>query len=188
MSEEIKGIFAGFSSAQLPRNNLFNWRLPMAERDWGSASRRPQVAEVLFPGEFLVDRITAEQISTDQTTHGFRWEIHLRHADGGYTVQPVVAGNANINRATFSVDLDAAKWPLKEGWQPERMNQPKLDFRLATPVKAVAGQLRMVNHHGWCGAVGLVFHGQRTGDLPMQLVDFIGDYEHDLRAFWFAES
>lgn len=184
---------AGFSSASAGQNTLFATSLPPQERVWSSASRRPQTLAFQFNGVYMVERITADILSTDQTSDAFWYGFFLRGEDGGYSPHPVhEASNVNIGRGGkdefgFSLDLKTdAHRPLKEGWVAARDSHPRLDVALSTPVRAIGGML-CLRGHGWFYAQSVVFHGTKVAALPETAeADFLEDISTDLKAIWKA--
>ena len=188
-----------FSSAQIdaqtkkPINQLFNQSLPAEERVLGSATRRILSGEGVFAYEAAVKRIRAAEIGTDMTTVGLRWEIFLRHKDGGYTVLPVVEGTRNIVRGgkgegamQFSTDNPTPP-KVKEGWVIERnVQDDALDFTLPEPVNAIAVYI-CIRGHGWFRIVALDCYGEKVGEISdAQMADLREDLAEDMRHFWEA--
>lgn len=161
---EILPIFAGFTSQYEYSGGVFDSDIPSEKRDWSSSSPQPQLLEAHFDGVYLVTRITARQISTDQTTEGFRWGFWARDGSGNLGPFPVDGiHDVNVGRSAtdygYSVDNDAELYPLHDGWTLKRKEVGPMDVTLDHPYEAMAMQLRLEGH-GWFRCVDIRFYGR----------------------------
>ncbi len=158
---------------------------------WSSASRRPQVAEALFPGIVKVSNIVIPYAGSDMTVDRARIVVRLRTPDGGYTDLEEFR-EATIGRGyetpegqvDFSNDFPSEHpsfRPLKVGWKLKRNALKPLMLEAADGMEAIALQIFMEGH-GWFALRGVEVYGEILKPLTsLQIRELKDDYATDLK-------